>query len=111
MSEGGAGFSLGEKQLICLARALLRRSKVLVLDEATAAVDTHTDDKIQETLRTEFADCTVVTIAHRLHTVTGGDLVIVLDRGSVLEAGHPDTLLADSNTHFYKMARAAGIVQ
>ena len=111
VSEGGAGFSLGEKQLICLARALLRRSKVLVLDEATAAVDTHTDDKIQETLRTEFADCTVVTIAHRLHTVTGGDLVIVLDRGSVLEAGHPDTLLADSNTHFYKMARAAGIVQ
>ena len=111
VSEGGAGFSLGEKQLICLARALLRRSKVLVLDEATAAVDTHTDDKIQETLRTEFADCTVVTIAHRLHTVTGGDLVIVLDRGSVLEAGHPDALLADSNTHFYQMARAAGIVQ
>ena len=110
VSEGGAGFSLGEKQLICLARALLRRSKVLVLDEATAAVDSNTDDKIQETLRTQFSDCTVLTIAHRLNTVTGGDMIIVLDRGHIVEQGHPDTLLADSNSTFHKMAKTAGIV-
>ena len=110
VSEGGAGFSLGEKQLICLARALLRRSKVLVLDEATAAVDSATDEKIQETLRTEFSESTVVTIAHRLHTVTGGDMIIVLDRGHVIEQGHPNTLLSDTSSHFYKMAKAAGIV-
>ena len=110
LSEGGAGFSLGEKQLICLARAILRRSKVLVLDEATAAVDSKTDEKIQETLRTEFSDCTVLTIAHRLHTVTGGDMIIVLDKGTVVEQGHPDVLLSDTDSHFYKMAKAAGIV-
>jgi len=110
VSEGGAGFSLGEKQLICLARAILRRSKVLVLDEATAAVDSKTDEKIQETLRTEFSDCTVLTIAHRLHTVTGGDMIIVLDKGTVVEQGHPDVLLSDTDSHFYKMAKAAGIV-
>jgi len=110
VAEGGAGFSLGEKQLICLARALLRRSKVLVLDEATAAVDSYTDEMIQETLRNEFSDCTVLTIAHRLNTVTGGDMVIVLDRGQVIEQGHPDALLNDSNGHFHRMAKTAGIV-
>ena len=109
VSEAGAGFSLGEKQLICLARALLRRSKVLVLDEATAAVDSATDDKIQETIRTEFKDCTVLTIAHRLHTVTGADKIIVLDKGNIAELGSPKQLLSDSSSQFYKMAKAAGL--
>ena len=82
---------------------------MLVLDEATAAVDTNTDDKIQETLRTEFSDCTVVTIAHRLHTVTGGDRIILLDQGTIAESGKPEELLSDQSSQFYRLARAAGI--
>ena len=110
LSEGGAGFSLGQRQLLCLARALLRRSKLLVLDEATAAVDTATDDRIQNTIRTEFGDCTVMTIAHRLNTVTGGDTIIVLDRGKMVEEGKPVELMQDVHSQFYGMAKAAGIL-
>merc|ERR1712001_446524 len=85
ITEGGENVSVGQRQLICLARALLKKTKILVLDEATAAVDLETDDLIQETIRTEFKDSTVLTIAHRLNTIMDYDRIMVLDKGQIAE--------------------------
>lgn len=93
VSEGGQNFSLGQRQLICLARAILRRNRVLVLDEATANVDPETDLFIQKTIRDLFKDCTVITIAHRLNTIMDSDRVLVLDAGQVREFDEPHILL------------------
>lgn len=95
ISEGGENLSLGQRQLICLARALLKRSKILVLDEATSSVDTKTDAQVQETIRREFVQkgVTVITVAHRLDTVLGYDKILVLDAGELVEIGPPDELL------------------
>ncbi|XP_056384893.1 ATP-binding cassette sub-family C member 2-like [Hyla sarda] len=108
VSEGGENLSVGQRQLVCLARALLRKSKILVLDEATAAVDLETDDLIQRTIRSEFADCTVLTIAHRLHTIMDSNKVMVLDSGKIIEYSSPEKLLAGQG-HFASMAKDAGI--
>ncbi|XP_049277103.1 multidrug resistance-associated protein 1 isoform X3 [Anopheles funestus] len=110
VTEGGENLSVGQRQLICLARALLRKTKVLILDEATAAVDLETDDLIQRTIRTEFKDCTVLTIAHRLNTIMDSDKVIVLDKGQIVEFAPPTELLQSKNTAFYSMAKDAGLV-
>ncbi|KAJ2465898.1 ATPase-like protein, partial [Coemansia sp. RSA 2337] len=82
------------RQLICLARALLKRAKVLVLDEATAAIDPESDAIIQNSIRKEFKDCTVLTIAHRLNTIIDSDRILVLDQGQVAEFDTPNALLA-----------------
>ncbi|KAI0239976.1 Multidrug resistance-associated protein 1 [Lamellibrachia satsuma] len=104
-AEGGENLSVGQRQLVCLARALLRKSKILVLDEATAAVDLETDDLIQATIRTEFADSTVITIAHRLNTIMDYDRVLVLDNGTIKELGTPEALLKNKDSIFYGMAK------
>ncbi|CAG9767681.1 unnamed protein product [Ceutorhynchus assimilis] len=108
VSEGGSNFSLGQRQLLCLARAMLRNNKVLVLDEATANVDARTDGLIQTTIRKKFKNCTVLTIAHRLNTVMDSDKVLVMDAGEIKEFGHPHKLLQMKNGHFTSMVMETG---
>ncbi|TRY73644.1 hypothetical protein TCAL_12488, partial [Tigriopus californicus] len=110
VSEGGENLSVGQRQLICLARALLRKTKVLILDEATAAVDLETDDLIQSTIRKEFKGCTVLTIAHRLNTIMDYDRIMVLDKGRIEEFDEPKALLGNQKSIFYSMARDANLV-
>ncbi|KZV87123.1 multidrug resistance-associated ABC transporter [Exidia glandulosa HHB12029] len=110
VSEGGENFSAGEKQLICMARAILKRTKVLFMDEATASVDYATDELISKTIREEFADSTIVTIAHRLRTVVDYNRVMLLDNGQVrvAEFDRPAALLSDPTSKFYALCKAAG---
>ncbi|KAM3955592.1 putative multidrug resistance-associated protein lethal(2)03659 [Aphomia sociella] len=96
VGDGGGALSAGQRQLVCLARAALAGAAVLVLDEATASVDPETDKHIQNTIRTKFANSTVLTIAHRLNTVMDYDRVIVMDKGRIVETGHPYELLAQT---------------
>jgi len=93
LGEAGSNLSSGQRQLLCMARALLRKAKVLVLDEATSNVDTASNALIQETVRAAFADCTVLTIAHRLHSILDSDRILVLEDGRVKEFDTPENLL------------------
>lgn len=93
VAEGGENFSVGQRQLLCIGRALLRKPKVLVLDEATASIDNATDAAVQLRIKQEFKDATVLTIAHRLHTIMDSDRVLVLEQGRVKEFDTPKALL------------------
>ena len=108
ISEGAVVFSVGQKQLICLARAILRKNRILVLDEATANVDLETDALIQQTIRDKFSECTVVTIAHRLDTIIRSDKILVLKQGEILEWEHPHVLLMREEGYLSGMVRATG---
>ena len=107
IEENGANISVGERQLFVLARALLRRSKLLVMDESTASVDRATDEKIQRVIREEFADSTCLTIAHRIDTIMDCDRVLVLDAGRLVEAGPPAELLRREDGHFRRLSAFA----
>ena len=96
ISESNAVFSIGQKQLLCLGRAIIRKTKILVLDEATANVDLETDNFIQEKLKKSFKHCTVVIIAHRLATVIDSDRILVMDEGYGREFDHPFALLVNN---------------
>ncbi|CAH0557930.1 unnamed protein product [Brassicogethes aeneus] len=108
VKDSGNNFSLGEKQLLCLARAILRKNRILIMDEATANVDLQTDRMIKDTIAEKFRDCTVLTIAHRLMTIMDYDKVMVLQNGKIVEFDHPYLLIKDEDTLFYKMARETG---
>ena len=105
VKESGSNFSTGERQLLCLARALLRKNKIIVMDEATANVDHKTDQLIQETLRTKFKHCTVITVAHRLNTIMDYDRILVLDHGRVVEYDKPEILLQNEGGYFSRLCR------
>ena len=107
LAESGGNLSVGQRQLTCLARAVLRRNRILIMDEATANVDHQTDNLIQATIRSEFASCTVLTIAHRLNTIIDCDRVLVLDAGEILEFDAPYRLLKN-RAQFYEMVKKTG---
>ncbi|XP_076749193.1 putative multidrug resistance-associated protein lethal(2)03659 [Xylocopa sonorina] len=107
VADEGLNFSVGQRQLLCLVRALLRNNKIMVLDEATANVDPQTDSLIQQTVRKKFVNCTVFTIAHRLNTIMDSDKILVMDQGYLMEFDHPYVLLQKKG-YFYNMVQQTG---
>lgn len=108
ITEGGGNLSQGQRQLVCLARSLLRNPKILLLDEATASIDYESDAKVQSTIRQEFSESTILTIAHRLRSVIDYDKILVMDAGEVKEYDHPYSLLLNKNSIFYSMCEHSG---
>ncbi|XP_043284648.1 probable multidrug resistance-associated protein lethal(2)03659 [Venturia canescens] len=109
VNEGGSNLSVGQRQLVCLARAIVRNNPILVLDEATANVDPRTDELIQKTIRRKFENRTVLTIAHRLNTVMDSDRILVMDAGSVVEFDHPHVLLQNTKSgYLHSMVQETG---
>lgn len=107
--EDGTNFSLGERQLIAFARALVKRTRVLILDEATSSVDYETDNKIQKTILREFGNCTILCIAHRLKTIVNYDRILVLDKGEVKEFDTPWNLFNTKDSIFEQMCKKSKI--
>lgn len=108
VAEGGSNFSVGQRQLLCLARAILRKNMILVLDEPTANVDGRTDELLQEAISKSFAAATIIAVAHRLDTVIEYDKILVLESGKVLEFGSPRALLENDDGYFTSMVNDTG---
>ncbi|KAK5786603.1 hypothetical protein PVK06_041241 [Gossypium arboreum] len=109
VSENGENWSMGQRQLVCLGRVLLKKSRILVLDEATASVDTATDNLIQMTLREHFSNCTVITIAHRITSVLDSDMVLLLSHGLIEEYDSPSSLLENKSSSFAQLVAEYGV--
>ncbi|KAL5723544.1 Canalicular multispecific organic anion transporter 2 [Ranunculus cassubicifolius] len=103
VTENGENWSMGQRQLVCLGRVLLKKSKILVLDEATSSVDTATDALMQKTLRQHFSESTVITIAHRITSVLDSGMVLVMENGQVVEYDSPNQLLGNKSSSFAKL--------
>jgi len=106
VSEGGTNFSVGERQLIVIARAMLTGASIVIMDEATASVDADTDARIQRVFRAEFKDATCITVAHRLNTIMDSDLVLVMDNGKAAEFDKPSSLLSKEDGIFKSLVDA-----
>ncbi|CAF4222447.1 unnamed protein product [Rotaria sp. Silwood2] len=111
VSESGSNLSVGQKQLVCLARAILKKNKILVIDEATGNVDNVTDELIQKAIRDKFKECTVLTVAHRLRTVIDSDRIMVLSNGMLVEFDSPQVLLSNVKSHFTLLAERTGTAE
>ncbi|KAJ8983685.1 hypothetical protein NQ317_003473 [Molorchus minor] len=111
VNEGGSSYSSGQKQLLCLARALVSKNKIIVLDEATASMDPETCEDLQKSIKECFADCTVITIAHRMNTVADSDKVMVVDGGRIVEYDTPEALLQNTNGFFYSLNKQSGLLE
>lgn len=108
IDKAGDNLSVGQKQLICVARAFVRKPKVLIMDEATANIDEKTDKDVQELIKSEFKDTTVLTIAHRLNTIIQYDKLLVLKDGTLEEFGRPKDLLEKENGYFHNLVKENG---
>jgi len=106
VAEYGSNFSQGEKQLICVARALLRNNKIVLCDEATASIDVQTDKLIQQTIRESFSEMTVITVAHRINTILDSDKILVLDKGRIIEYDTPNNLMNIPGGLFSELVKA-----
>ncbi|KAH9116632.1 hypothetical protein LEN26_010815 [Aphanomyces euteiches] len=111
VAESGSNLSVGQRQLLCIGRALLRQSRIIVMDEATANVDLATDQLIQTTIQQAFTTETVLTIAHRLDTILHCDRVVVLEKGQVVECDAPSVLMAQKASAFHKFAKEASVLK